>query len=63
MSDRPRLVVDQTPAERFVASAVHTIRAYEESKNNAAGSQTPGNNLGGLLGGLRQTVGRLNFFA
>jgi len=64
MSDRPRLVVDQTPAERFVASAVNIIRAYEESKTNGADSAQAGaNGAGGLLGGLRQAVSKLHLFA
>ena len=64
MSDRPRLVVDQTPAERFVASAVNIIRAYEESKANGADSPQAGaNGAGGLLGGLRQAVSKLHLFA
>ena len=64
MFSRPRLVVDQTPAEQFVASAVNIIRAYEESKSTAAGAAQGGSSsVGGLLGGLRQVVGKLHLFA
>lgn len=60
---------DQTPAEHFVASAVHLLRDFDAhtmtlgSPTTTAASETQQASSGSRFGSLRQAVSKLNVFA
>jgi hypothetical protein len=66
---RSPLVVNQTPAEQFVASAVRIMHDLEQGKADALGPDAASFNRGSAsklasaFGGLRQAAARLNVFA
>ena len=66
---RAPLVIDQTPAEQFVASAVNILRELDQGKVGVLGdkgsdfAKAHESKLAHAFGGLRHAVARLNVFA
>ncbi|MDR3371429.1 hypothetical protein [Rhodoferax sp.] len=66
---RSPLVLNQTPAEQFVASAVRIMHDLEQGKTDALGpdaasfNQVSASKLASAFGSLRQAAAKLNVFA